>query len=371
MDVRDGHLVLQHVPYVTSNREVQYGTLVSTLHLSGDVTARPDTHVVEFAGSAPCDAAGQRMKAIIASESTRELAAGLQVNFSFSSKPADGYPDYYAKMTTYVAILGSPAQQIDPQATAMTFPVIELSDEESVFLYEDTASSRAGIAAITAKLGLDRVAIVGLGGTGSYILDLVAKTPVGQIHLFDDDLFASHNAFRAPGAASVEELRRRPSKADYWADKYSKMRRGVVTHGRIGDENVETLHEMTFVFLALDGGDAKKLAATKLEEFGVPFIDVGMGIYEVDGSLSGVLRVTTSTPQMREHVWQKDRIPFTDGSANNDYARNIQIADLNALNASLAVIRWKQWCGFYVDPEVEHFSTYQVDGNIIANEDVA
>ena len=49
------------------------------------------------------------------------------------------------------------------------------------------------------------------------------------------------------------------------------------------------------------------------------------------------------------------------------YRQNIQIADLNALNAALAVIRWKKFCGFYVDLEQEHQSNFTIDGNIITN----
>jgi hypothetical protein len=172
LEIRDGYLLIHHIPYVNAKREVQYGTLVSTLKLSGDITMVPDTHVVDFIGSAPCDREGRRLDQIIASEGARQLAPGIDVTFSFSSKPPTGYPDYHAKMTTYVAILASHAQAIDPDATATTFPVIELAEEESVFCYADTASSRAGIAAITQKLALPKVAIVGLGGTGSYILDL-------------------------------------------------------------------------------------------------------------------------------------------------------------------------------------------------------
>ena len=79
---------------------------------------------------------------------------------------------------------------------------------------------------------------------------------------------------------------------------------------------------------------------------GHPFIDVGMGIDLTDDALGGILRVTTSTPQKRTHVWEKDRIPFSDGDGNDEYSRNIQIADLNALNAALAVIKWKKLFGF-------------------------
>jgi hypothetical protein len=126
---------------------------------------------------------------------------------------------------------------------------------------------------------------------------------------------------------------------------------------------------MEFVFLCMDKGEAKKLIVKKLEEWGIPFIDVGMGIDLTDDALGGILRVTTSTPQKRAHVWEKDRIAFSDGDGNDEYSRNIQIADLNALNAALAVIKWKKLFGFYRDLEHEHFSTYTIDGNTLVNED--
>ncbi len=51
------------------------------------------------------------------------------------------------------------------------------------------------------------------------------------------------------------------------------------------------------------------------------------------------------------------------------YDTNIQIADLNALNAALAVIKWKKLCGFYLDLDQEHHSTYTLDGNAMDNEE--
>ncbi|MBL9081849.1 MAG: hypothetical protein JNK76_08600 [Planctomycetales bacterium] len=57
------------------------------------------------------------------------------------------------------------------------------------------------------------------------------------------------------------------------------------------------------------------------------------------------------------------------GAADNDYSRNIQVAEVNALNAALAVIKWKKHCGYYPELEHEHCSVYTIDGNTIANED--
>lgn len=370
VEVRSNYLLIKNVPYVNSSKEIKFGMLVSELTLAGDVTTTPSTHVAMFSGDHPCNKDGSEIFKIKHQSAQQQLDHDLVVHHSFSSKPSAGYKDYYEKMVTYVAIISSPAQAMDPTVTANTFPIIESEEETSVFNYIDTASSRARINAVTRKLELGKIGIVGLGGTGSYVLDLVAKTPVREIHLFDGDKFSQHNAFRSPGAPSVDELRKKPQKAVFFQEQYSRMRRHIVAHDcYIDASNVDQLRGMDFVFLCLDSGAPKKLTVEKLEEFGIPFIDVGMGVYERDGSLGGILRITSSTVEQREHVRAKGRIPFSDGDDNNDYSRNIQIAELNALNAALAVIKWKKQFRFYLDLENEHHSTYTIDGNILTNED--
>lgn len=114
------------------------------------------------------------------------------LHFSFSNKPAGGYPNYFEKVTTYAEIITSQARAINPEVTAKTFKVVECSEEESVFKYLDSNSSRANINFINEKFKGKKIGIIGLGGTGSYILDLVAKTPVDKIFLFDSDEFLLH-----------------------------------------------------------------------------------------------------------------------------------------------------------------------------------
>jgi hypothetical protein len=64
-----------------------------------------------------------------------------------------------------------------------------------------------------------------------------------------------------------------------------------------------------------------------------------------------------------------DESHWSDARVNDDYDYNIQIADLNALNAALAVIKWKKLWGFYLDLENENYSTYTIDGNMLLNAD--
>jgi len=369
--IRSGHLIVRQVPYVNSGKKICFGTLISKLTLAGDITAKPDDHVAFFEGEYPCHVDGTAIEQFRSGTERYNLGQDLCASHRFSAKPiSGGYANYYDKITNYEAILSGPAQDIDPSVTAKTFPVIEAKEDESVFNYIDTASSRAGINVVTNKLELGRVAIVGLGGTGSYILDLIVKTPVKKIHLFDGDKFLQHNAFRSPGAASSEELQEKLAKTTYFERIYSKMRKGICGHPYFIDaSNVDQLRDMNFVFLCLDSGEARQRIVEKLEEFSIRFIDVGMGVEESNGSLCGILRISTSTPEKREHVWVNKRIPFSEDGGNNEYNLNIQIADLNALNAALAVIKWKKMFGFYHDLEKEHFSAYTIDGNDLMNEE--
>jgi hypothetical protein len=365
-----GHLLVKDVPYVTAAREIKRGMLVSTLTLAGDVTTIPDNHVVHFAGEYPCHADGSPIENFRNQSGRRDLGEGLLIDHTFSAKPTSGrYEDYYEKMATYVAILSGQAQGIDPSQTAKVFSVVR-SDvhNDSPFNYLDTASTRSEIVAISSKLQLARIAIVGLGGTGSYVLDFVAKTPAREIHIFDGDIFGQHNAFRMPGAAGVDDLEKKSKKVHYLRDIYSKMHRGIVAHDVFLDgTSSDQLKGMDFVFLCLDSGPGKSGIVARLEEFNLPFIDVGLGLQVGGGALLGVARVTTSLPERRSHL--RARVPLRGNGGENEYNRNIQVADLNALNAALAVVRWKKLFGFYLDLERECHSTYTVDGNLLLNEE--
>jgi hypothetical protein len=146
------------------------------------------------------------------------------------------------------------------------------------------------------------------------------------------------------------------------------MRRGIVDHPAYLDpSNVEELRGTDFVFVCVDKGSPKKMIVEKLEEFNIPFTDVGMGIQSSGDALGGIVRVTTSTAQKRDHF--RSRVSFADAPGDDDYHRNIQIADLNALNAALAVIKWKKLFGFYRDLKSEHHSQFSIDTNLLLNED--
>ena len=149
------------------------------------------------------------------------------------------------------------------------------------------------------------------------------------------------------------------------------MHRGIRSHPvALAEENLHLLNDIDFVFLCLDAGTAKAAIIKKLEQDGVSFVDVGMGIELVNDELIGIIRVTTSTPTMRKQVHDKNRIPLHGDGQANLYDTNIQTADLNMLNAALAVMKWKKIYHVYMDLEREHFTALTIDGNHLLNEDI-
>lgn len=353
----DGYLLVANVPYLDENHAVQKGTIVTKLELNGDETVNPvGDHVAFFMGSTPFRWNGERMTPL--ADANLQLADGRVAKFSMSLKcaTADHYPDYFAKIQSHVQNIEVEAQQVDQTVTALTKGPCVIRNDVWPFEYADTASGRAGIGAINGRLSGQKIAIVGLGGTGSYILDLVAKCPVAEIHLYDADRFSSHNAFRAPGAPSLGEVRGENSKVNYLGQLYKKMKRGIFEHPYdIDATNVSELNQIDFVFLAMEGGASKRVIVDALESMNKPFVNASMGVKKPGSgeSLQAIIEVNGSTPANRQSL--RDRVDFGEIANDDPYLENIQVADLNALNAAIAVIWWKKWAGIYVSSKRAHW----------------
>lgn len=374
LEIRNGYLLVKDVPYVTASATVREdGVLIAKLDTQvvegQEQTRKPDNHVAYWTGEHPCHADGRKLRSFENPSEAQDFGGGVEADFTFSA--CNNYRDYEHKMLGYLGWIVGEARKLR-DVTAQTHPIYATDEEDDIFHYIDTASSRVHIGADNEKLENQRVAIIGVGGTGSYILDLIAKTHVAEIRLFDGDSFDTHNAFRAPGAWSLAELEAKKSKVENLFDIYSKLRRkGLVKHDEpLTSENLHLLGGITFAFICMDNGKAKRAIVDWLIANGVAFIEVGMGIIRAPAGLQGIVRVVSSTTEKRDHI--DSRISFgTDDEAENEYSTNIQIAELNSLNAALAIIRWKRMIGFYRDAGREYSTTYQIATGELCNEERA
>ena len=70
---------------------------------------------------------------------------------------------------------------------------------------------------------------------------------------------------------------------------------------------------MSFVFVCIDKGTAKRLMVERLQEWGIPFIDVGVGIQLGEGNTLGGIEWGTATDGKRIYVaiGNHDHLPYT------------------------------------------------------------
>lgn len=364
MEVVQGHLLVHQVPYVNASGKVARGIMVTDLSGNVGALSKPRDHQIWFVGEVPCHANGTPIRSLNRSENGRNLWQDFAVDHRFSCKPT-GQPDFplthSAKIRHYLALIAPEAKAVEPEATPYVFEPVVSFDPEQIFNYWDTASTRAGILAVTAKLEHYRVAIVGLGGTGSYVLDLMAKTPVREIHLFDGDQFEQHSAFRAPGAASIEDISARKPKVEYFAAIYAPMHKEIHPHSYyLDDESLSELDNFDFVFLCVDKGGVRKMLGEYLIARGIPFVDTGMELTMLPeaNAILGTCRATLCTAEKSDHF---GRAPQGDVQGDDLYRSNLQVADMNMLNAVLAVQLWKKHCTFYLDHWQPHHHTYSID----------
>lgn len=346
-----GWMVIRDVPYLDQQGALQWGALATKLIFVDAERVEQEDHTVLFAGAHPCGLDGVPIRLIDAGAHTLTLSQtckDVAVERRFSNKPRETgrFDNFSEKIESYVGIICAPAMH-KYGVTPFTFKTVEDDPQASVFKFQDSLTSKAEIGDLSRRFDDEVVAIVGLGGTGAAVLDFLVKTPVREIRGFDGDAFHVHNAFRSLGRLDERELGAR--KADVYQNRYSNFREGLKLVPRYVDSECgDAFDAVTFAFVCVDKGSARAEIFNLLIAKGIPFIDVGMGLKRDAGPLRGMLRVTYYPPERAGEIRGKGLAEMSD--AREDlYRTNVQIGELNALNAALAVIRYKQLRGFYSD----------------------
>ncbi len=366
MVLEAGHLVVRRLPYVGASGLRKDGRLVLPVSYSGGVVADASgDHRIWFAGEEPRDERDQQL----GSAGQRHAFGNDDIaDYMLSFKPPSGaYAGLHQKIQRYAHILRSAAREIDSAVTDTPGGSFQVVPDDLPLVYSDTNTTRAGLATFSNLFRGHTIAIVGVGGTGSYILDQIAKTWVDRIVLIDGDHFEHHNAFRAPGAALHDVVKAKPNKAEYFAAEYSRMHTGITAHPvALTTDTLYLLEGATFVFLAAADAEARPEIMRWLKERGVPFIDVGMSFRDGGAGLTGMAKVTAYVPGDEIALPTEAATP----PGEDDYSANIQIAELNALNANLAVIRWKRHLGFYATHTETNQTVFKLFLNELRNGDV-
>ena len=227
------------------------------------------------------------------------------------------------------------------------------------FHIPNTFEARAAIAPVQDRIRGQSIAIIGLGGTGAYLLDLISKTPVSEIHLLDSDRVDWHTLKRAPGSPTAEEIEliRAGSllKVNYYHSKYAPFRDGIYPHPcQVDSPSMFAAflvdHPIDYAFVCIDqftDGDSARQDAVyyAVTEADVPFIDSGVSITLEGYAVRGA--VTTSAYDAGSDVWKKV-IPNAKLKGGAPSYRNVQLPEVNAVAAAFAVMEWRRRTGQYV-----------------------
>ena len=349
IDFVGGYFVFYGLPYLDKDGQLQYGDWASPVDLNEAVIDPPSSHQAWWRGSRPCDQQGRELK-LGGGPHRITVNSDLVTDYSFSYKLLDengamrAYTSFEEKVQTYLDTITAPAMAAYSQATSLRGITVKAAAQGSPLRFPDTMSSRYHLNDLSALLRGKKVAIIGLGGTGSYILDFLARTHLQQITLFDDDKVHVHTIFRLPGfiAQAIGKL-----KVEVLAQHYDQWHAGIEAIAeRVTAENVARLKEFDFVFVSVDEGPARLLIVDWLSSNGVPFVDCGMGLNRSTVGLSGFVRITGVDRDAFDDNVNTARLPV-ENAKDDEYRKHAQITELNALNATMAVIRFKQHFGLF------------------------
>lgn len=352
--VDGNHLIIRDVFYLDADRALQKGAIVTKLEYTNSNEVKQHDHQIFFAGGHPHETDGTPIANLAGGPVQLPLtpaSADVVVQRSFSNKRSVNgslvpFDDFFDKIEHYVGLFSGPAQAVHgDKASPLTYNFAQTEDDETVFKIRDTLTSRAEITELSRKFKDEVVAIIGLGGTGAYTLEFLVRTPVNEIRGFDADPFHIHNVYRSPGRFDESEFKK--PKADVYQARYENMRYNLkLVAKRIDKTCGKDLDGVTFAFVCVDKGSSRGEIFELLIAKGIPFIDVGMGLNRKHGPLAGMMRATYYSKEEAQARKDMSLAELVD-APNEEYRLNIQIGELNALNAALAVLQYKQIKGFY------------------------
>ena len=382
LELRGAYLILKNVPYLCDAKgQLAKADIVTSIELANDTTTAPSDHTVWWTGRPPFRADGSSMTNDLACsiwEEGYDIGEGLTVFMQWSRMPlADGnkrgYKDYEEKMKTYIAEV---ADQADFKYPGVLETIKSDGEDPKIalntrFKYIDTNTYRYGLKGIEQRIEDEVVAIVGVGGTGSYLMDILAKTNVKEIHLFDQDVLNQHNAFRMCGAASIEQLGGSCSKVEWYRKTYSAIREeGIFIYPEeLSGSSRDLLKKFTTVFIAVDDLNVRRALQATCNELGIYHISVGIGV-EVEGEnndqLGGNVKIETAFRSKRPNT----ELAVPEEKQHQAYGI-IQNSELNMLGAALAVIEWKAKVGIYRNDRPKEMDTVLASvstGKILQNQ---
>jgi len=278
----------------------------------------------------------------------------------------------------HLRVAGRPQRTLTPQPVAAA--LADPSYDRQTRIFGDRGQQ---------ILARSRVAVVGLGGIGSLIVEYLARLGVGELILIDPDRLDPTNLPRVVGSRRLDAMGwlRRES-APRWmrklgerlatpkvkiaarvAHQASATTRVTSIPRSVVDADVAALlTDCDHIFLAADSALARRLVNSITHQYLVPHTQVGSKVTVVDGALADIFSVSRMSSPGSGCLQCNGLIPasrLTEEATsetqrrrqryvNDDDVHAPSVISLNAVAAARAVDDWLMTVGALVDEDVPH-----------------
>ena len=181
---------------------------------------------------------------------------------------------------------GEPLRAVGVGATVRYYDeVLDLQEADQRYDRQVRAFGEAG----QARLRAARVAVVGAGGTGSFVAHELAHLGVGQLLLVDHDTVDASNLNRLMGATPSDVGL---PKVDVTSRSASAINPAIQVEAVVGDVSdgaiAARLLDVDFIFGCTDSMASRALINQIAYQYLIPVIDMGVAIHVRDGHIASV-----------------------------------------------------------------------------------
>ena len=181
-----------------------------------------------------------------------------------------------------------------------------------------------------------KVNVIGAGGTGTWIVDILSKTNVGEIHVWDHDKIERRNVKRAPGGERAWAKHVGAAKAEACQAIYGSGNVRVIPHvKRVEEINVDAATTGSYLFIAVDDEESQELIEKHAISRRIRFSSVGMSVDYEHGTAKGSIHIRNQ---------ETERTGGGTKGGQNAY-QVLCVPEAHAASAAMAVFQWRHYSG--------------------------
>jgi molybdopterin/thiamine biosynthesis adenylyltransferase len=148
-------------------------------------------------------------------------------------------------------------------------------------------------------LGDLKIAVVGLGGTGSLVVEQLGRVGVGEIVLVDDDVVDESNISRVLGVSLEDVGKSKVAVSKRHLRRFSDARLTVINDSALKQSVLEQMKMCDLVFGCVDNDRSRATLNRFAYQYLIPLIDMGIRLDARTGRVTAVAgRVSAVGPEM-------------------------------------------------------------------------